>query len=210
MAAEQIDVEIESAKLQHVEGMVDLGELFGLSRHRLVDMHQPGHPPGILPLGEGVHPGHRPVSAARLQEAVIDAGVHHLGQHQLRRRRHLLHAHGHVLDGVVFPVMRELELSETADAEIDVREAGPPFVSGAEQGLGVGARAIADSEGRGDRPGEDPLQVALVDVARRMSAGADPVREHVSVAIDDHVSLSGPGVSMVSPGSSGLTVRGSI
>jgi hypothetical protein len=49
-----------------------------------------------------------------------------------------------------------------------------------------------------------------VDVARRMSAGADPVREHVSVAIDDHVSLSGPRVSMASPGNSGLRVQGSI
>jgi len=35
--------------------------------------------------------------------------------------------------------MRELELPETADAEIDVGEAGPPFVSGPEQGLGVGS-----------------------------------------------------------------------
>ena len=167
VAAERIDVEVESAKPQHVERMVDLGELPGLSRHRVVDMHQAGHPPGILPSGEGVHLGHRPVPAAGLQDAVIDAGVHHLGQHQFRRRRHVLHAHRHVLDGVVFAVMRELELPETADAEIDVGEAGPAFVSGPEQRLGVGARAVTDAEGRCDRPGDDPLQVALVDLARR-------------------------------------------
>jgi len=47
-------LEVEAAKLEHVEGMVDLGKLLGLPRHRVVDMHQAGHPPGILPLGEGV------------------------------------------------------------------------------------------------------------------------------------------------------------
>ena len=123
---------------------------------------------------------------------MIDAGVHHLGQHQFRRRRHLLHADGHVLDGVVLAVMREFELPEAADAEIDVGKAAPSFVAGAEQRRGVGARAVADPEGRRDRAGDDPLQVALVDLARRMSAGADPVREHMGMAIDDHVALPGP------------------
>ena len=44
--------ELEAIR-NHVEGMVDLGKLLGLPRHRVVDMHQAGHPPGILPLGEG-------------------------------------------------------------------------------------------------------------------------------------------------------------
>ncbi len=70
--------------------MPDLGELGGLSRHGLADMRQPGHPRGTLPFGEGVHLGHRSVAAACPQEAVVNAGVHHLGQHQFRRRRQLL------------------------------------------------------------------------------------------------------------------------
>src|SRR4051794_41720640 len=38
------------------------------------------------------------------------------------------------------------ELAEPADPEVDVGEAGPSFVSGTEQGLGVGARTVARSE----------------------------------------------------------------
>ena len=194
VAAQRIDVEVEAAQLQHVEGMVDLGELGLGARHRLVDMHHAGHAAGILLLGEGVHLRHRAVGAARLQEAVIDAGIHHLRQHQLRRRRHLLHADRHVLDDVVLALVRELELAEAADAEIDVGEPAPARVVGAVQRLGVGARPVARAEGRGRRPRDHALQVAVMDVARRMSAGADPVREHVGVAIDDHAFPSGPDI----------------
>ena len=168
--------------------MVDLGELGLAARHRLVDMHQPGHAVGVLTLGEGVHLRHRPVGAARLQQAVIDAGIHHLRQHQLRRRRHLLHADRHVLDDVVLARVRELELAEAADPEIDVGEPAPACIVGAVQRARVGARPVARAEGRGRRPRDHALQVAVMEVARRMSAGADPVREDVGVAVDDHAS----------------------
>ena len=148
VAAHRIDVEVETAELQRAKGMVDLGELGRAARHRLVDMHQPGHAVGILTLGEGVHLRHRPVAAARLQQAVIDAGIHHLRQHQLRRRRHLLHADRHVLDDVVLARVGELELAEAADPEIDVGEPAPARIVGAEQRARVGARPVARAEGR--------------------------------------------------------------
>ena len=104
--------------------------------------------------------------------------------------------------------MRELELTETTDAEIDVREAGPSLVSGPEQRLGVSALAVPEAVGRRDRACDDALQVALVDLACRMSAGADPVREHVGVAIDDHVSLPGPKVNVSAPVSNEILAKG--
>ena len=52
---------------------------------------------------------------------MIDSRVAHLGDHQLGRCLDLLHAHGHVLDGVVFPFERELKLPITANAETDIR-----------------------------------------------------------------------------------------
>src|SRR4030095_7657867 len=87
---------------------------------------------------------------------------------------------------MVLALVRELELAEAADAEIDVCQPAPARVIGAVQRLGVGARPIARAEGRGGRSRDHALQVAIMGIARRMSAGADPVREHVGVAIYDH------------------------
>ena len=88
---------------------------------------------GILALRERVVVVHRAVAAARLQDAVIDAGIEHLRDHEFGRRLDRLHADRHVLDGVFLALVHELEPAVAADAEADVVQAGPGVVAVPEQ-----------------------------------------------------------------------------
>jgi hypothetical protein len=61
-----------------------------------------------------------------------------------------------------------------------------------------GADNINSSVGmstKGHRPCDHALQVAVVNVARRMSAGAHPMRENMGVAVDDHAVLQSRSLS---------------
>ena len=66
---------------------------------------------------------------------MVDAGIGHLREHQVRRSHHLLHADRHVLDVIVLAVDGELELAVAADAEIDARRPDHPMSFGSRSAL---------------------------------------------------------------------------
>ena len=100
---------------------------------RLVDLKERAKVFRILVLREGVVVVHRAVAASGLEDAVIDAGIDHLGDHELGRRFDLLHADRHVLDEVVVALEGELQLPVAPDSEPDVRQARPAVVIASEE-----------------------------------------------------------------------------
>ena len=109
--------------------------------------------------------GHCTISAACLQHGMIDAGIGHLGQHQLRRCFQVLHADGHVLGVVVLAIDGEFKLAEAADAEVDIAQSVSSRLIRTDQRLGVGRRSVACTIGARHRASDHALQVFHVQVA---------------------------------------------
>ena len=137
-------------------------------------------------LRERIEVVHRAIATARLQDAVIDARIEHLRDHELGWRLDRLHANRHVLDRVFLALMHKLEPAIAADTEIDIVQTAPRIVSSAKQQPRFHALAVAHPKGLGGWPRDVLLNVLQVNVDGRMSAGAVPVLEHVRMAVDDH------------------------
>jgi hypothetical protein len=165
---------------------VGLGEHVVAVRDRLVDVQEPGELLRKGSLRERVVVVHRAVAAARLQDAVIDAGIEHLRDHELGRRLDRLHADRHVLYRVLLALVHEFEPAVAADAEVDILESCPGVVAITKQQPRLHAHAVAHPEGLRRRARDVLLDVFQVDVDGGMSAGAVPVLKHVGMAVDDH------------------------
>ena len=187
---------VEALETEPGHRPVELGELGRLVGDAFVDVREAGEPVGMLALREGVVVVHRAVSAARLQDAMVDRGIDHLRDHELGRADHLLHADGHVLHVVVLALPREGELPVLTDAEAHLGQSRPGVVARAEQHRRPDLRAVARPIRPGGRTGHDLLQVLQVYRARRVSARPLPVLEDMGVAVDDHELLRAAAVRM--------------
>ena len=140
----------------------------------------------MLVLREGVVVVHRPVPAPGLQDAVVDAGIDHLGDHELGWRFDLLHADRHVLDEVVVALEGELQLPVASDTEGDVGEPAPGVVTRPEEHFGLDFRPIPHAKRLRGGACDDLLQVFEVDLDARVAARVLPVLEHMRMTVDDH------------------------
>jgi hypothetical protein len=166
---------------------IDLRQHFRRTGDCLVHVQQAGELLRIAMLREGVVGGHRAVNAAGLQHGVIDPGIGHLRQHQLRRRLKILHSDRHVLDVALLAVHAELDPTEPADAQIHVGEAVPRPVVLVQQRLRPDTASVMRREAVRHGEGQTALQVFEMDVVARVPAIVVPVLDDMGMAIDDHV-----------------------
>jgi hypothetical protein len=134
---------------------------------------------------------HRAIATAGLQNAVVDGGVGHLRQHELRRANELLHADRKILDVIVVTLVSKTELAEASHMEPTSVKPAHVLSSGRNSIGGFDFETVTNAKCPGCRPRHHLLQIFKVHGARRMPAGALPVRKHVGVTVDDHRFCSG-------------------
>ncbi len=186
VAGERVKRKVHAFQSEIAMGAVKLRKCRIGEGTRLIDVQQGREFVRILVLGERVVIVHRAIAPPGLQDAVVDARIAHLGQHQFRRRHDLLHPDRHILGMIVLAVDREIETPIIAHPEVDVLEPRPRIVAFPEQHRPRDLLAVARPENLGRGPGLNLLDIFAVDLARRMTAGSSPVLEDMRVAIDNH------------------------
>jgi len=140
----------------------------------------------MLVLRERIVLIHYTVTAARLQDAMIDARIGHLRHHKGGRRLHSLHAYRHILDRVALALIGKFESAIGTDTKADIINAGPGIVLRPEQHSRFHFLAIAKAKRLRRRTCHVLLDVFEVNIDGRVATGTIPILEDVGVAVDDH------------------------